>query len=144
MSDLPVPITRDVVRGMLGALERSGPWIAAEKILARALMGEVTLDFRDAELPSDGIVEVRCDALMGQIDLIVPPDAEIRLEGVRCMFGEVRQRGERPRVRSIVRRMITGEPEGDSPVSAEGEPLLLVVTGRCLLGAVYVTVRPPE
>ncbi|MBW2240342.1 MAG: hypothetical protein JRH01_00010 [Deltaproteobacteria bacterium] len=80
--------------------------------------------------------------LTGNVELIVPPEAEIRMESVRCVFGEVKQQGKRPpRVRSIVRRLVTGERGEERSGGDQDEPLLLVVTGRAILGNIHATVR---
>ncbi|MFD0556550.1 cell wall-active antibiotic response 4TMS protein YvqF [Stackebrandtia endophytica] len=56
----------------------------------RAIMGDVTLDLRDAALPG-GRVEIIGQAIMGSIRVVVPDGIEVRSGGTNIM-GEVKTR----------------------------------------------------
>ena len=71
----------------LGGVERKGRWIPARTSYAIALMGGLSLDFREALLPP-GETEVWIFTLMGGAEIIVPPgltvrDAKRRLKEIR-------------------------------------------------------------
>jgi predicted membrane protein len=126
-------VTYDSVSALFGSLERSGEWQVPDRLRVRARFGEVKLDFRRAELPADGVVEIDCDALCGQIDLTVPEGSEVEMEGVRAILGELKHRSLRSRAR-------TGE-ETRSVETPEAEPALFVLSGRAILGAIHVITR---
>ena len=49
-------------------------------------MGGATLDFREARLP-EGEVEIRVGALMGGVEIIVPPTLAVESNGAAIMGG---------------------------------------------------------
>jgi predicted membrane protein len=137
----PVETSYDAVSSWFGSLQRSGSWPAADRIDARARFGDVKLDFCGAELPPDGMVEIHCDALFGQVELIVPAGADVETDGVRVWFGELRHGRAQRRIGRLVRRMLTGEEDEESPDLADEDRPLFVVTGRALFGAIHVIHR---
>ncbi len=135
-------ITYDSFSTVMGAVERSGNWQAAGRIRARSIMGELKLDFREAELPPDGMVEIHCAAILGNIELVVPAGAEIEMEGVKAFVGELKQVSGRPKKRPFMRRVLEGEEHEQPPATPRpGEGLLFVVTGRIVMGGITVTNR---
>jgi hypothetical protein len=126
-------VTYDSVSALFGSLERSGEWQVPDRLRVRARFGEVKLDFRRAELPADGVVEIDCDALCGQIALTVPEGSEVEMEGVRAILGELKHRSLHSRARM-------GE-EMRPAETPEGEPFLFVLSGRAILGAIHVITR---
>ena len=133
-------LTYDRVSTVLGSVERSGNWQVADRIRARSILGSLKLDFRAAELPPDGMIEVSCEVAFGEVELIVPEGAEVEMEGVMAIVGEVKQRTSRRKVRPFLRRVLTGdEPEDETRLPGRG--LLFVVTGRAILGSITVTSR---
>lgn len=85
-------------------------------------MGGVDLDFREARM-GPGITEISAFALMGGVEIIVPPDLQVECSGIGIMGGfdcsdEVRQ---------------SSDP--DSPI--------LKINGLAIMGGVDITVREP-
>jgi hypothetical protein len=85
-------------------------------------MGGAHLDLRDALLPP-GTIEVRVAALMGGVEIIVPPNLAVEAEGVSIMGGF-----------DHVDRA-PAEPDPGAP--------LLRVTGLVLMGGVHIEMRLP-
>lgn len=132
-------ITYDRVSTILGNVERSGNWEVADRILARSILGNLKLDFRAAELPQDGVIEVRCEVALGEIELVVPEGTEVEMQGVMAFVGGVKHSSSRSLVRPFLRRVFTGdEPDARR---LPGRDLILVVTGRVILGNITVTSR---
>ena len=81
--------TRRGVRWTIGILSgptRRGRWRIEGETNALAFMGGVTLDLRDAEIAGDEIT-IRCTAIMGGIDIIVPEGVEVHSSGIPFMGG---------------------------------------------------------
>lgn len=70
---------------MSGAVRRGG-WIVPPAYTAVAFMGGVQLDLRDARF-SQREVTIRAFALMGGIEIIVPEDVSVIVDGVGIMGG---------------------------------------------------------
>jgi hypothetical protein len=135
--DLPVPVLapaplplppprrrsrrrRRRVVAVLGASDRKGRWHLHRRTTAFALMGGVTLDLRGAAI-DDPVVDIRCWAIMGGVDVIVPEGVPVDFAGFVLMGG----RDEK----------IAAVPERpDAPT--------LRVRGYGLWGAVDVTSKP--
>jgi hypothetical protein len=90
--DRPAPPSRPEVLppetqrlyAVLGAVQRQGAWEPAETVQVVAFCGGARLDFREADL-LEGETEVRVFALMGGVDLIVPDDVNVIVEGLGIM-----------------------------------------------------------
>jgi len=111
---------RDLMIGVFGGGSRMGHWIPARKSLAIGLMGGVKLDYREVALPP-GVTEVRAIAVMGGIEIIVPPDVVVDLSGLAIM-GAFEQTAEQP------------------PNLSHDTPILRV-TGFAMMGGVEVKSR---
>lgn len=72
--------------GILSGPTRRGRWRIEGETNALAFMGGVTLDLRDAEIAGDEIT-IRCTAIMGGIDIIVPEGVEVHSSGIPFMGG---------------------------------------------------------
>ena len=70
---------------MSGATRR-GAWVVPPDYTAAALMGGIQLDLRDARF-SQREVTIRAFALMGGIEIIVPDDINVIVDGVGIMGG---------------------------------------------------------
>jgi len=103
---------------LMGAAERSGRWTAPRTYQALAVMGGIKLDLREARFVSRETTIV-ANALMGGIEVIVPDDIEVRVNGVGIM-GAYEVKGGAP-----------------SSVVEPGAPVVRVV-GAALMGAVEV------
>lgn len=69
---------------IMGGVDRKGQWLVPEKIKTWALMGGITLDFREAQL-APGITDIRVRSLMGGVDIIVPPGVMVESDGIAIM-----------------------------------------------------------
>jgi hypothetical protein len=122
---LPAPANapqRQTLAAILGGVERHGAWTPPRRLDVSAVMGGVILDFRDASL-STGVTEIRVVALMGGVQVIVPPNLSVEVSGTAIMGGFAHLERTPPRV------------DPDQPV--------LRVTGLDLMGGVAVETRLP-
>jgi hypothetical protein len=74
------------IRAVFGGVERHGTWTLPQRVEALALWGGMVLDFRDAVL-SAGVTEVHVSAIMGGIQIIVPPTLSVEIAGTAIMGG---------------------------------------------------------
>jgi hypothetical protein len=114
---------RQTVVAVMGGAERKGAWTAARSLNVVAFMGGVVLDFREARLPA-GRTEIRVVAIMGGVEIIVPPGLPVMSDGVGIMggFAHAADRG--------------------GPAASPDRPYLHV-TGVALMGGVDITERQP-
>jgi hypothetical protein len=71
---------------VMSGTDRKGQWAAPREINVIALMGGVELDFRQASFPRKDVV-IRCLAVMGGIDIIVPPGVTVSNSVIPFMGG---------------------------------------------------------
>ncbi|GII83453.1 hypothetical protein Ssi03_14430 [Sphaerisporangium siamense] len=69
---------------IMSETKRRGKWRVDQEIGAVAVMGEVTLDLREAEVRSNQI-DIVATAVMGSVKIIVPDGVDVDLEGVAIM-----------------------------------------------------------
>lgn len=122
-AELPVPrAPRKRVIAVMGGVERKGRWVVAEDVRVTAIMGGISLDFREALL-GPGVTHVHVTAIMGGVDIIVPPHVAVQCDGVAILGGfEEVQRA--PAV-----------PDPDRPT--------LMITGVAVMGGVDIRTRLP-
>ena len=105
--------------------ERKGVWRPATRHYGLAMLGGFNLDFRNAEL-GPGVTDVYLFALLGGVQVTVPPDLDVETSGFAVMGG----------VNEVSRH----------PRGAEGRPRLRI-HGTAVLGGIEVKVkerrRPP-
>jgi hypothetical protein len=65
---------------ILGNLERAGRWTPRSGTRVLAVLGNIELDFREALLPP-GVTEIHVRAVLGNIELIVPPNLVVECDG---------------------------------------------------------------
>ena len=113
---------RDNVLALFGGVERRGAWTLPRHLKASAVLGGIVLDFREALL-SPGVTEVHVLALMGGVQIIVPPGLSVEVSGTAIMggFGHVER--------------IPGRLDPEVPV--------LRVHGMAIMGGVAVETRLP-
>lgn len=106
----------------LSGRSRKGSWVPGRSITAMACMGGVELDFREAMFGAD-VIEVHAVALMGGVEILVPPGVHVDTAGFALLGGF----------------------EEDSSLEAHPEPgaPLVRVRGFACMGAVEVIVRLP-
>jgi len=74
------------VFAFMGGSVRKGPWEPPDKLYAFACMGGIDLDFREAAL-LEGTTELEVFALMGGINIVVPDDVDVEVNGFGFMGG---------------------------------------------------------
>jgi hypothetical protein len=106
----------------LGGASRKGRWTPARKNYAIAVMGGTELDFREAQF-GPGMTELQVFAVMGGVEIIVPPGLTVECQGMALLGG-------------FDHLSDTTHPDSiDGPV--------LRITGLAVMGGVDVTVRHP-
>jgi len=71
---------------ILGGSERQGSWVPPRHLYTFTLMGGAGLDFREARL-GPGVTEVSILAVMGGVDVVVPPGVTVETHGFGIMGG---------------------------------------------------------
>jgi hypothetical protein len=95
---LPVPrAARKRVIAIMGGVERKGRWVVPQNVRVTAVMGGISLDFREALL-APGVTQVHVTTIMGGVDIIVPPHVAVQCDGLAIMggFDEVHRAPSRP------------------------------------------------
>lgn len=72
--------------GILGGFQRRGGWVVPRKFTSVAFCGGGQIDLRDARFAGREVT-IRVFAVMGGVHIIVPPDAEVDVNGVGVMGG---------------------------------------------------------
>lgn len=115
------PKARRISIAIMSGTDRKGRWFPARRHVGIALMGGMDLDFRDAEL-LPGVTEVELWVMWGGIDVIVPPDLDVEVDGFALMGG-------------------IGELD-QHPGPLEQQRHKLRIKARVLMGGVDVKVKP--
>jgi len=76
----------DLIVSIWGATERKGSWVPPRQLTAVTVMGGTDLDFRQAAFATE-TVSVRLLALMGGVDIVVPPGVRVEWGGIALMGG---------------------------------------------------------
>jgi len=76
----------DLVVSIWGATERKGSWVPPRQLTAVTVMGGTDLDFRQATFATE-TVSIRLLALMGGVDIVVPPGVRVEWGGIALMGG---------------------------------------------------------
>jgi hypothetical protein len=118
---VPAP-ERQLVAGFWSGTTRRGRWVPARRLTAVALQGAVELDFREAVL-APGPYEVRVTAVMGGVQIVVPPALSVETSGFALMGG------------------FQVGPETSPPPTADGP--VLRIRGFAFMGGVHIDVRLP-
>lgn len=111
---------RQYIVAVMSGAKRAGQWEPSRHLFAYAFWGGAELDFREAALPP-GVTTVTAIAIMGGVDIIVPPGVAVDVEGFAFMGGidQVHERAA-----------------GDDPDAPR-----IRIQGFALMGGVDVTVR---
>jgi Domain of unknown function (DUF1707)/Cell wall-active antibiotics response 4TMS YvqF len=75
---------REWVVAVMGDSKRQGRWRVERPLAAFAVMGDVVLDLRGAEVPH-GEVDVTATAVMGDVKIYVPDGVDVQLSGIAVM-----------------------------------------------------------
>lgn len=113
---------RKHVVAIMGGAERKGQWRVPETLRVIAIMGGIDLDFREAILPP-GVTHVHVVALMGGVEIIVPPNLHVECNGAGIMGGFA----------TVERAPAIPDPD---------EPLLRI-TGVAMMGGFDISTRLP-
>ncbi len=70
----------------MSGVSRKGPWPVPETVNAIAIMGGIELDLRFAQLTAP-VTEIQIFALMGGVEVIIPPGVRVESEGFAFMGG---------------------------------------------------------
>ncbi|MFG2788769.1 DUF1707 domain-containing protein [Streptomyces sp. NPDC048419] len=71
---------------VMSGFERKGRWTVPKQFTCVTLMGGGELDLREANF-ADREVEINCVAIMGGVNIIVPPGVEVVVRGIGIMGG---------------------------------------------------------
>jgi hypothetical protein len=115
------PTSRLAVALMSG-FERAGRWVVPRRFTGIAVMGGGSIDMRDARF-AEQVTRIGVLAVMGGIDIVVPPDAQVRARGLGIMGG-------------FGGRRASGAERPSAPI--------IVVTGLAIMGGVGIRRRPPS
>lgn len=107
---------------IMGGWEKKGEWTPPRSLYSLALMGGAGLDFREAKMPP-GITEVNILAIMGGVEVLVPPGLAVETHGFGLMGGF--------------------EGVDQVGVDTDEEAPRLVIRGMAIMGGVEVAVRLP-
>ncbi|MDF2704894.1 MAG: hypothetical protein K0R62_546 [Nonomuraea muscovyensis] len=70
--------------GIMGDTKRRGTWRVDEELGAVAVMGDVVLDLREAEVRTN-LVDITAVSVMGDVKIIVPDGVHVDLDGMAVM-----------------------------------------------------------
>lgn len=104
---------------VMSGWEIGGNAAVGDNLQAFALMGGIDIDLREVEFTAPQLT-IRCAAIMGGIDITVPPDVTVEVNGLAVMGG------------------FGGKATGLGPPGAP----VVVVTGLALMGGVDVKRKP--
>jgi hypothetical protein len=96
---------RDWVVAVMGDSRRQGRWRVEGPLAAVAVMGDVVLDLRGAEVPQ-GDVDLVATAIMGDVTVYVPDGVDVELSGVAVMGDKKVQVREAPPGRTAPRVVV--------------------------------------
>ncbi|MEU8549584.1 DUF1707 domain-containing protein [Streptomyces roseoverticillatus] len=80
------PVSGPVAIGVMGGFQRKGTWTVPRRFTAFVFWGGGEIDLRDARF-EDGEVVIRCIAVMGGMQVTVPPDLDVHVGGIGIMGG---------------------------------------------------------
>ena len=83
---LPPRPEHQVVVAIMGGADRKGAWTPGANLYVTAVMGGAVLDFRQAQVGA-GVTHVYVIAIMGGVEIIVPPGLRVESNGIGIMGG---------------------------------------------------------
>jgi hypothetical protein len=117
--------TMSGVVSFLSSTERQGRWQLPRRFRALAMMGNVELDLREAEV-GYGVSVIEAVAFMGNIEITIPPEIAVECDGDSLMG------------------TFTLKYEGRANPAAASRDRIVRVVGSAYAGAVSVNVRGPD
>lgn len=82
----PLPAPRRRFLALLSGVVRRGHWVVPARLRATAVMGGIELDLREASLTAP-VTEVRVVAVMGGVQITVPPRVRVESDGSAFLGG---------------------------------------------------------
>jgi hypothetical protein len=113
------------VVSFLSSTEREGRWPLPRRFRALAVMGNVELDLREAEV-GYGVSVIEAVAFMGNIEITIPPDIAVECDGDSLMG------------------TFTLKYQGRANPAAASRDRTVRVVGSAYAGAVTVNVKGPD
>lgn len=107
---------------IMSGFERKGRWTVPARFNCVAFWGGGSLDLRDADF-STGEVVINCVAVMGGVEVVVPPGIEVQVRGIGIMGGF---------------------DQGESDVVGDPGAPRVIVTGFAFWGGVGVVRKLPR
>ncbi|MFE5404599.1 DUF1707 domain-containing protein [Streptomyces sp. NPDC056580] len=92
---------------VLSGFERKGRWTMPKRFNCFAFMGGGEIDLREAYF-ADREVEINCVAVMGGVQVIVPPGVEVVVRGIGVMGGFEHPRDDGPPEPGAPRVVVSG------------------------------------
>ncbi|MEU5191874.1 DUF1707 domain-containing protein [Streptomyces klenkii] len=80
------PAGGTVAVGVMGGFQRKGTWTVPRRFTAFAFWGGGEIDLREARF-EDGEIVIRCVAIMGGMQIVVPPELDVHVGGFGIMGG---------------------------------------------------------
>ena len=119
---LPDDRDRDTLYAIFGGIDRQGTWTVPRQMKIVAVFGGAHLDLREARFPP-GVVDIEVTAVMGGINIVVPPGLAVQMHGSAIMggFADINR----------------------APANPDPEAPLLRVRGMTMMGGVNVEMRLP-
>jgi hypothetical protein len=113
------------VVSFLSSNERNGRWQLPRKFRALAVLGNVELDLREAEV-GYGLSEIEAVSVMGNVEITVPPDITVECDGGGLLGS------------------FTLKYEGPASPGAANREKTVRITGNAYAGNVEVVVKGPD
>jgi hypothetical protein len=113
---------QQLVLAVMGGAVRKGGWRPGRNVYVTAFMGGACLDFREANLDA-GVTEVYVLAIMGGVEIIVPPGLRVESNGIGIMGGF--------------------DHGGPGTASSDPRAPVLRVSGLAMMGGVEIRERAP-
>ncbi len=113
---------RGVVLAILGGASRKGSWTVPRHLKVFTVMGGAEIDLRDGRFPP-GITTIDVMAIMGGVEITVPPGVRVESMGAAFLGG-------------------FANSAGDASANDQAAPVLRVA-GIAIMGGVDVRVRKP-
>ena len=109
----------------LSSTERQGPWHLPRRMRALAVLGNIELDLREAEV-GYGVSVIEAVSVLGNIEITVPPEIAIECEG-DALLGN-----------------FSVEYKGKVNTAAANRDRTIRITGNAYLASVTVRVKGPD
>ena len=117
------PLEHERITSIMSETKRTGPWQVARKLNVWSVMSETKLDLTQAIL-QPGVTEIKLNALMASVKVIVPPGVRVVLQA-GALMGSVSDETVNP------------------PAVGSGAPVVRI-TGRVVMSELVALVRRRE